>query len=613
MSTRTPRLRIDAPVGFLLGISLLLAVAVAALAASPADFALSARPHPAAARSFPLFGSLAGWGTTSGSISSPGPTLAVVLGDEVTITLNSADGRPHNWLLDYDGDTNEDAGEPLSNVFSGSPEVLTFTATTAGTFTYWCTVHFGSMFGAFVVLAPEDPPFASLSMPDGVQRWTGGSTHRIWWNLSDAQDPNSALVVYVNYSSSAGSGPIAGPLAGTSNPNHLDWSLPAIDATDVVVNLTVIDTGGRKAFEEALVPVIDSTAPQLSGRFPGSGATDVPRSAIVMITFSEGMNPSATGSPSTVALREDPAGPWIPGTVSWDGPANTVLTFDPLPTLAASASYRVFVNASARDESDPGNPLASADSWTFTAGATVDTTAPVIAHVPPGSIPLGEGLEIAATVTDDGAVASVRLNWTDPTGANLNLSMSASGDRYSTLIPQQLYAGTVSYFLVAVDAGGNAVRNPTATVPVAAPPGVVVLFGNLRGWGFSPDSLSTPGPTLTLSEGESIELLIIGYGGAFPVRHDFYVDWDRNGAPGPGDTVSADVRGNSTRLTLRGEHVGTFTYFCAYHPSTMFGAVVVTGASPAGGLDPLLLGGIGVAAVAVVAGVVLLRRRGKSP
>src|SRR6266849_6829178 len=67
---------------------------------------------------FTLFGRInspAGWGFTSSSVASPGPDIRVLQGETVTLTLNSGDGVPHNWGVDYNGNGVIDPGEPLSN------------------------------------------------------------------------------------------------------------------------------------------------------------------------------------------------------------------------------------------------------------------------------------------------------------------------------------------------------------------------------------------------------------------------------------------------------------------------------------------------------------------
>lgn len=103
--------------------------------------------------SFNLFGSLTqGWGFTSTTLTSPGPTITVHQGDLVNVTLTSQDGAPHQFYVDYNGDHAPDNGEPVSPVFTGTIN-FQFIVSTLGTFTYYCAIHPMVMFGTFNVLA----------------------------------------------------------------------------------------------------------------------------------------------------------------------------------------------------------------------------------------------------------------------------------------------------------------------------------------------------------------------------------------------------------------------------------------------------------------------------
>lgn len=130
----------------LLAMGLLAGVAVA--------FVPSAR---AATVSINLYGSVStGWGQSSTSESTPGPTLTVNQGDVVTITLHSTDGVGHEFFIDLNGNGRPDTGEPTSGVFS-TTATLSFTASTAGTFRYYCYFHEASMYGTFTVTGSGSP------------------------------------------------------------------------------------------------------------------------------------------------------------------------------------------------------------------------------------------------------------------------------------------------------------------------------------------------------------------------------------------------------------------------------------------------------------------------
>jgi len=142
-------------------------------------------PHPAAGASFTLYGSFSpgGWGTTSSSISQPGPTLTVQPGESVSLTLFSADGRPHQFCVDYESTPDYVCqGSELatqSPMFTSSTAGTTFpfnAPTTPGTYTYFCTIHRSAMTGQFIVSAtPPTPDFSISSNPTSMTVQQGSS------------------------------------------------------------------------------------------------------------------------------------------------------------------------------------------------------------------------------------------------------------------------------------------------------------------------------------------------------------------------------------------------------------------------------------------------------
>lgn len=108
-------------------------------------------PAHAIVDSFTLFGSASsGWGFTMTSVSSPGPTISVLQGDIVNLTLTSADGFTHRFFVDYNGNGIPDPGEPASAPFAATTG-FQFNASAAGTFRYFCSFHPGVMYGTFAV------------------------------------------------------------------------------------------------------------------------------------------------------------------------------------------------------------------------------------------------------------------------------------------------------------------------------------------------------------------------------------------------------------------------------------------------------------------------------
>ncbi len=215
--------------------------------------------------------------------------------------------------------------------------------------------------GAPPVLRPQ----ISFSHPTGLQNWTGNTGHTIWWNMSD-DSPNSDLIVYLNYSYNAGAatGTIMGPMVGAANPNSYLWTTPSIDASDVLLNMTVVDPGGLVNWEEVMISDIDSTPPNVLYTVPANGATDVPIDQPIFIQFSEGMDTSSVIS--SLGVISNPGGwSWTWSSASYP---DDNLTGNHNP-FNYGQTYFVTLLQTAVDASSPGNPLDSMLSFSFTTEA----------------------------------------------------------------------------------------------------------------------------------------------------------------------------------------------------------------------------------------------------
>ena len=124
-----------------------------------------------------LYGNAAlGWGFNSTTITSPGPTLTVLLGYPVTLHLNGTDApAPHNWFIDYNNNNQTDVGEPKAQDFTGpGPRIFTFTPDQAGTFFYKCAYHSNRMFGLIRVV-----PQTNITLHGNLLRGWGFSNSTI--------------------------------------------------------------------------------------------------------------------------------------------------------------------------------------------------------------------------------------------------------------------------------------------------------------------------------------------------------------------------------------------------------------------------------------------------
>ena len=160
----------------------------------------------------------------------------------------------------YLGGGSRDEGASITVDAFGGTYVTGYTEssdfpTTPGAFD--TTYNGGPPFQAFDVFVtkhdllpePNSPPVLAFTSPLGGEVWDQGTSHAVTWTASDDQDSSGALVVFLNYTSSAGSGTVCGPVPGS--PGLCDWIVPNIVATDVVVNGTLVDTRGLQGWDES--------------------------------------------------------------------------------------------------------------------------------------------------------------------------------------------------------------------------------------------------------------------------------------------------------------------------------------------------------------------------
>src|SRR5689334_281737 len=141
----------------------------------------SIAPVRASTRTISLIGNYPNW-----NISNPNPIITVTKGDTITINLSSAD-TAHLLLIDFDSDYTggpdcTTALDKCSNTFSPSTptQLGPFTVTSnAGTYKYYCTIHYPAMQGLFVVQNPPTPDFGLAANPSSLsilQRSNANST-----------------------------------------------------------------------------------------------------------------------------------------------------------------------------------------------------------------------------------------------------------------------------------------------------------------------------------------------------------------------------------------------------------------------------------------------------
>jgi hypothetical protein len=385
-----------------------------------------AAPARAAAVPLSLYASAAGWSTTSGTETNPGPFLLVYRNDQVTVTLTSDDGLLHGFFIDYNGNGVPDNGDVMSPKTTSTVQ-FTFFADMVGQFTYADQViplNTGSW-----STRSNAAPTGTFHAPAAGTSWTGGKAHDISFDLTDADgDP---MTYMLNYSYGGGaSQPIRASTPAGSNPNIVSWTPTGFSAADTVLHLFVQDSRGASSQVDSAPFEVDSTVPTISSFTPVLGATNVDRNTLIQVNWSEPMNKATTGASNAFGVR-GAGGPWLSGTVSWSSDARQ-LTFRPSTTLGVGTVYEVHVNSTATDHSDPGNAFAGPYTWTFSTGSVADKTPPSILAVaadPPVQIANGF-VNLTADVTDNIGIGTMSAAVKGPS-FDQNLTMAlASGTRW---------------------------------------------------------------------------------------------------------------------------------------------------------------------------------------
>ncbi len=312
------------------------------------------------------------------------------------------------------------------------------------------------------------PPNATLTAPAGGEVWTGTTSHDVTWTMSD-NDPVTTLFVNLSYTSSAGSGAIAGPLTGLSSPATYSWTLPCINTTDAAVTVEVKDMDGNTMTDTSLPFEIDCAPPTVTNVQPADGANNVATNANIVITFSEDMAKTATQGAITI----DPA---VSGVAYAWSVSDTVLTI----THAGftPGMYNVTVGTGALDNTSTGNALAANYTWSFTVPFVLpNPNPPTVAATDLKKDSITITWTAPTTFTDGSALSAADIagyyieRATSLTGARTNLTASGSLDA-TTYTDSGLSSETTYYYWVKTvlnDGRLSAWSTPAVGITLAPP------------------------------------------------------------------------------------------------------------------------------------------------
>jgi len=229
-------------------------------------------------------------------------------------------------------------------------------------------------------------PVVSISVPTGIEDWTGSSNHYIIYSLSD--DLDSRLAVEVNYSLDGGNDgypyQVFAGLKDVGTINH-QWTLPVVDSKAVRLRITATDSTNLSAVAYSASFEIDSTAPIILTTVPADGSSGVTITDDVQVVFDEPVN--KTSAEQAFSISPDPGDIQFDWTVTGQGKDVLVVSHNP---FRSETEYVVAFGPVLRDISDPGNHPSIPLTFNFTTKPPVVIQPPVAKAVGKNQVQVGE-------------------------------------------------------------------------------------------------------------------------------------------------------------------------------------------------------------------------------
>jgi tetrahydromethanopterin S-methyltransferase subunit B len=221
----------------------------------------------------------------------------------------------------------------------------------------------------------------------------------------------------------------------------------------------------------------DMTPPTVSSTNPANTATDVPVNQAISAIFSESLDPATVNTTSFTLMDGTIA---VAGSVS--NPGMTAV-FTPTDQLAPFTLFTATLTTEIEDLA--GNALAADYVWTFTTGATPDTTPPTVTSTTPGDtatdVPVNQTITaFFSEALDPATVTTATFTLMDGTtavaGSVTNPGMTAVFTPLNELDPFTLFTATLTTGIK--DLAGNAMvadyvwSFTTGATPDTTPPTV---------------------------------------------------------------------------------------------------------------------------------------------
>lgn len=201
----------------------------------------------------------------------------------------------------------------------------------------------------------------------------------------------------------------------------------------------------------------DVTRPTVIVTIPADNTTGVPINSKLAATFSKTMNP-ATITATTFTLQQE--GTPVTGTVSY---VSGMATFAPAIALTPNTLYTATITIGATDLAS--NALVSDFVWSFTTGASTDTTAPTVSSTIPTDTATGVPINQTVNATfskamDPATIITGNFTVTGPGGTVAGTVAYVAASQIATFTPAINLALSTTYTNTittgATDLAGNA-------------------------------------------------------------------------------------------------------------------------------------------------------------
>ena len=192
----------------------------------------------------------------------------------------------------------------------------------------------------------------------------------------------------------------------------------------------------------------DTTPPMVTGDTPIG--TNVPINTKITVTFSEAMNKTSAQSAFSTL-------PSTTGNYGWSG--ENLMTYTPVSSLAAGATYTVNIGTGAKDLAD--NSLQSLYSWQFTTASPSDMTPPTVIGSTPTGTNVPANTQITVTFSESMNQTSVQSAFSTMPSTNGSYSWNGYTMTYTpnaNFAYNTIYSATIG--TGAKDLAGNSLTSP---------------------------------------------------------------------------------------------------------------------------------------------------------